>query len=88
MTRLSTEAEHYIAYANETTSRPTYDINRFTSNIPENLGVLELGSEQEIKKQEIEIVNPLFQNKIWLWSLMIVIIALLGWFSIKMIRNG
>ena len=88
VTRLSTEAEYYIAYGNETTSRPTYDIDRFTSNIPENLGVLELGPEQEIKKEEIEIVNPLFQNKIWLWSLMIVIIALLGWFSIKMIRNG
>ena len=88
VTRLSTEAEYYIAYVNESTYITSYDIDRFTSNIPENLGVLELGPEQEIKKEEIEIVNPLFQNKIWLWSLMIVIIALLGWFSIKMIRNG
>jgi hypothetical protein len=31
-------------------------------------------------------VKPLFENKLWLWTIMILIIGILGWFSLKMMK--
>ena len=41
-----------------------------------------------IEKEEVKEVTPLFEDKAWLWVIMIVIIALLGWFSLKMIKKS
>jgi hypothetical protein len=50
------------------------------------LSEVTLGEEQVIPKTPVPVVKPLFENKIWLWAIMAVIILLLGWFSVKMMR--
>jgi len=87
ITRFTNEATYYLTYGDQKTTGPNYDIVQFTDNVPETQTVLELGEELAIKKQAVIPKNPLFKNKSWLWGIMLVIIALLGWFSIKMIKQ-
>lgn len=87
VTRFTEPATYFLTYGNKKASKPNYDIKRFVSKIPESLTELNLGKEQPIDKKEIQEKDPLFKNKNWLWVVMIVIIVLLGWFSVKMIKS-
>lgn len=86
--RFTDQATYFLTYGNKSATEPTYDIERFTANIPETLSALELGVELTIEKEKDEVTDPLFKNKTWLWGIMAVIILLLGWFSVKMIRKN
>lgn len=76
-----------IFYGNDKMQAPNYEIERFESKIPENLTAITIGAEQKNPTYTIKTEKPLFENKVWLWALMAVIIALLGWFSFKMLKN-
>lgn len=76
-----------IFYGNDKIQAPNYEIEKFESKIPENLTTVTIGEEQKNPTYSIKIEKPLFENKIWLWALMAIIIALLGWFSFKMLKN-
>ncbi len=86
--RLTEPATYFLVYGNERAKAPNYDINRFVDKIPENLTPLEMGPEISTKKEVVHGQRSLFADKGWLWAIMTVIILILGWFSIKMIRNG
>ena len=81
------DANYFLVYGNKNAQKPTFDIINFADKIPENLKELSIGDEIAIdKKAEIK-TKPLFENKYWLWGIMFVIIALLGWFSLKMMKK-
>lgn len=86
--RFTEPATYFLCYGNTGVSKPRYDIQQFAEKIPSTLTALNLGKEQLIEKPTLLQVEPLFKNKTWLWVVMIIIILLLGWFSIKMIRNS
>lgn len=86
--RFTEPANYFLIYGKENSRNPNYDISRFTNKIPESLSELALTEEQIIQKSEEESVNPLFQNKLWLWGIMILVIGLLGWFTFKMIGKS
>lgn len=85
--RFSEKAHYFLVYGNKNATKPQYDIERFQDTFPPKMPLLSLGEETEWAKKETAI-TPLFVNKVWLWSLMTVIILLLGWFTIKMLRSG
>lgn len=85
--RFTQEARYYLIYGNEQAHLPEYDIAQFTNKIPSELSVLELGEEQSIDKKRSKGTSPLFENEAWLWVIMGVIIALLGWFTVSMMRK-
>lgn len=84
--RFTEPATYYLTYGNSLVYKPNYDVERFTSKISDTLTALKLGGEQIIEKPHTPINTPLFENKLWLWTLIIVIILLLGWFTIKMMK--
>ncbi len=86
--RFTSPAKYYLVYGDPLSDNPQYDIDRFKSNIPKELVVLEPGPEQVVITSQEEEINPLFVNKNWLWGVMIAIIFLLGWFSLRMMRKG
>uniref|UniRef100_UPI00404B3D97 DUF3999 family protein n=2 Tax=Flavobacterium sp. TaxID=239 RepID=UPI00404B3D97 len=88
VTRFIDPATYFLTYGNNEVSKPFYDINSFTDKIPTSVTQLKIGDEQIIEKSPKEIENPLFQNKNWLWAIMVLIIALLGWFSLKMMKQN
>ena len=85
--RFNVPADYYLVYGNKRSYKPNYDIVNFKANIPKDLKELSLGDEKEIGKAEIPLIGPLFQNKVWLWIIMTVIILVLGWFSIRMLKT-
>lgn len=83
------EAEtYYLLYGNETAIRPVYDLENFKERIPADLKALQLGEEQQIGQGSLVQASPLFQDQRWLWAVIIIMILLLGWFSVKMIRKA
>lgn len=87
-TRFAREADYFLVYGKEQAIKPSYDIGHFADKIPETMIVLTLGEEQGIGRTEESGIKPLFESKTWLWAVMIVIILLLGWFSLKMMKKG
>ena len=85
--RITEEGKYYLTYGNSFASKPIYDLQLFTAKIPKELKIPTLGKEEIIEKKAVEKVTPLFENKIILWTVMGVIIMLLGWFSLAMIKK-
>jgi hypothetical protein len=79
--------EYALYYGNEKAISPVYEIEKFESKIPAELTSVNIGKEEQNPAYSIKTEKPLFENKAWLWVLMALIIALLGWFSFKMLRN-
>ncbi len=85
--RFTEPATYYLTYGNKNASKPTYDIERFVSRIPDSLTNLIVGNEVQIEKEVVSKTEPLFKDKNWLWAVMAIIMILLGWFSVKMIKS-
>ena len=85
--RFSTKGNYYLVYGNDHANLPKYDITHTTSNIPSSLSPLTLGKEQLIPKKQSNNVSPLFENKMWLWAVIGIIIVVLGAFTLKMMAK-
>ncbi|PHS61260.1 MAG: hypothetical protein COB12_12250 [Flavobacterium sp.] len=85
--RFTEDADYYLVYGNTKSSSPQYDISKFSNNIPTELKGLILLNRIPIEKTEASKTAPLFENKLWLWVIMGLIIFTLGWFSLKMISK-
>ncbi|MCG2419404.1 DUF3999 family protein [Aequorivita sp. F47161] len=85
--RFAEPASYYLVYGKPKAKKPNYDISKFSENIPINMAAVKLSEEIKIAKKEVSKRSPLFENKLWLWIIMAVIICLLGWFTIKMIQK-
>lgn len=82
--RFTTPASYFLSYGNENANAPRYDIASFTNKIPTQLIALSFGDEMIIEKDDSR-TSPLFENKLWMWVLMILIIVVMGWFTFKML---
>ncbi len=87
-TRITIPASYYLVYGIDHPVSPNYDLGRFTFTMPKEYSNLELGPEIKIKNQEEKNIHPLFENKMWLWIVMVILIAVLGIFSLKMIKKN
>ena len=77
-----------LYYGNKTVNGPVYELKNFENKIPMQVTALSVGPAQNNPAFTAEKVqSPLFENKLWLWCLMGIIIALLGFFGYKMLRN-
>lgn len=86
--RFTKPANYFLVYGRKNTRKPYYDIERFMDKIPTKMTAIQLGQEIVIEKDAVQVVEPLFQNKYWLWLIMAVIILVLGWFTLNMLRKS
>lgn len=77
---------NFIFYGNKETDAPTYDLTHFEKKIPDSLTILSLGNEETIPKESVS-ATAMFDSKTWLWLVMIVVIGVLGFFTLRMMRN-
>lgn len=87
LTRFVEPATYYLTYGQKNSPAPRYDIKQFEQTIPKQLIPLTVGAEQEIPKVSPPKTKPLFENEWWLWGIMLVIIGILGWFTLKMLQE-
>ncbi len=85
--RFTQKATYFLVYGNTNAVEANYDIGIFQDKIPATLTEISLGKVEKIAKISAKKVEPLFQNKVWLWAIMGAIIGVLGWFSFKMMKN-
>lgn len=85
--RFSEKANYFLTYGSENAIKPFYDIQHFEEKVPTNLNTLEVGNEQKIGKIEKKTSEALFVNEFWLWIIILIIMIVLGYFSIKMIQK-
>ncbi len=64
---------------------PQYDLVHFQNKVPDIVPTMELGSEIFIGQPK-DKTAPLFENPIWLWAVMILVIGVLGFFTVKMMK--
>lgn len=76
----------YLFYGNRFLDLPFYDLTYFEEKIPDELVPASLGKEENIDTPQTQ-TNALVENKIWLWAIMVVIIAVLGYFTLKMMKG-
>lgn len=91
VTRVDTPAKYFLVYGNKNGRSPNYDVNFFKNKIDlAALQQLELGESVETGKKDTDAptTSPLFENPLWLWLIMGVIIAVLGYFSVKMLKGS
>ena len=85
--RFNKPARYYLVYGNKLALEPIYDINLMANVVPEFTKPVSLGEEMPGDAIPEARTKPLFENKKWLWAIMILIIALIGYFTIKMIKK-
>ncbi|WP_394746790.1 DUF3999 family protein [Spongiimicrobium salis] len=86
--RFTTPATYYLAYGNPQKRRPTYDLNAIASAVPKHMSPVRVDEEQDIPQEQEDGKEALFTNPIWLWSIMGIVIFLLGGLTIKMLRKS
>lgn len=78
-------ANYFLVSGNQKAPRPTYDLKHYMDKIPNNIQSLVVGPVQ--KMPAATPTAPLFTNKAWLWAVMVLIIVILGGFTLKMLQN-
>jgi hypothetical protein len=87
MVRFTQPANYFLVYGNDRATVPRYDIQQFAAKIPDNPPLITLGNERQRATTTLTETLPLFQNKIWLWSIMALIVGILGWFTLSMMQK-
>lgn len=83
------QADYVLAFGKSDFTPPTYDLGKFTENIPEKITNIAFGTIQQIAKPDTNsaINHTFFNSKITVWVLMAIVVALLLFFVLKMIRE-
>ena len=81
------ELKYFMVYGNQKISAPKYDILSFKNSVPSSLQSISLGESFLIKKIGTK-AGEKDLSKTWLWLAMGLVIAILGFFSFKMIQNS
>lgn len=76
-----------LKYGATNVFHPRYDIEHFAKEIPEALPELQLSSELKPLQNTKPESNAWFKNKLWMWAALGTIVVILGFFTIRMIRE-
>ncbi len=85
--RFNKPATYYLVYGNPRALEPVYDINTMANVVPTTAIPATLGNELSIDRFEEDLTKPLFEDKKWLWGIMILIIGTMLWFTVRMIKK-
>lgn len=83
--RFEEEGEGLILISNNG-SYPYHDIDKFKSRIPSDMNEMKLGDKLKLSIRTEEIA-PMNTNKLWLWLIMMLAVILIGYFSLKMLKE-
>lgn len=86
--RFTEDADYFLVYGKKTAYSPRYDVTHFLDLLPEKMTSLRLGKEEEIAAAASLAEQPsVFRSEGWIWAIMSVVILVLGWFTLKMLRD-
>jgi hypothetical protein len=75
-----------LVYGNPKVYAPNYDLAHFEKgDIRLNESLLQSEEKLEVKSEQKSL--SWFENKIWLWSILLIIVGVLGYFTVQMMRK-
>lgn len=83
-----TGKEAYAFYGNNKISKPNYDINNFKEKIPVENPEVSLDHEEPIAANDGPTMKAMFESKLWLWAIILLLIAVLGFFTLRMMKTN
>ncbi|MBI3220990.1 MAG: DUF3999 family protein [Bacteroidetes bacterium] len=83
--RMKNDRTSFLYYGNERLNAPQYDLMLFKDKIPVPKRNLELANEEKLLAEAVK-PSALIENQMWLWIIMGVVIAVLGYFTLKMMK--
>lgn len=86
--RLDGSLTYFLVYGNKSAKQAHYDLAYFIDKIPDEMNTLMIGKEELITKPEVQVKEPLFVNQAWLWVILLAIVLILGWFTLKMMNKA
>ena len=84
--RMKSNETSFLYYGNKNRSAPQYDLVLFKDKIPLPNKTLTLANEEKLQA-EVQKPSALIENQIWLWLIMGGVIAVLGYFTLKMMKS-
>lgn len=84
---LQKTASYYLAFGNEETALPEYDLAYFKDSIPANLPVIDPTSLKSLNTLPEQKPATIFTNKNIIWVAIVLVIALLGFMSYRMLQE-
>jgi hypothetical protein len=85
-TFLDTSNQYFMPYENAELRSPSYDIKNFKKNISTELDKLDLGKQISLLQEDM--AEESIVAKWWLWAIIILIIALLGYSTLGMLKKA
>lgn len=76
-----------LKYGNAKAFAPHYDLEHFVKELPDSLPELQISSELKPEQLSKPESSPWFKNKLWMWGALAVIVAILGFFTMRMLRE-
>ena len=87
MARFTQPATYYLTYGQKNSGRPNYDIVNLETPSLNSLSTLDVGKPSKIPKIKQERTPPLFENPLWLWGIMILVMGVLSYFTFVMLKK-
>jgi hypothetical protein len=75
----------FLFYGNPKLSKPNYDLVHFEDKIPVERNVATLLAQETIEQKPKP--KPLFTDHLWLWGIMVLVIGVLGYFTLRMLSS-
>jgi hypothetical protein len=79
--------KNFILYGAPGAQKPSYDLTYFESKIPDTPPPATLESAVRINTEKTS-GRALFESRVWLWVLMVTMIAGLGFYTIRMMKSN
>lgn len=83
--KLPVEKTLFLYYGNTQLNAPRYDIVHFKDKIPKSPTKISLLAEENLESPQQE--KALFTKKFWLWTILIVVIGVMGYFTLHMLKR-
>jgi len=84
--KLKPGTEYYLVYGSKAAGTPQYDLVHFEKQIPDQRDSVLTEAEEFIGKEHTH-GSPLIESKAWLWGIMVLVIGVLGYFTLRMMKT-
>jgi hypothetical protein len=85
---LHKDTQYTIQFGQHTLSPPVYDLGFFKDSIPKGVKILEPGEIKILTKSGAETQETFFTDKNIIWAAIVVVMLILGYMSVKLIRES
>ncbi len=84
---LKKDEPYKLKFGDEKIGQPDYDLTFFKDSIPDQLPVLKFSNISTIEEARAEPSPTFFTTKYFIWVAIVAVIAVLGFFSIRLIKD-